>query len=231
MCVYCLKNVAKRDVTSDHVIARSWYPEHTPSNLEKWKVPCCSDCNAKFGRAEEDILVLLAPCLDPHDPDSAAIVAKAKRSIDPSYGVDEADRAARKRRQIWFLRRCRNVDTLPDKGVLPSFEKNFGMGSRLSIRINGPKFNGVITKWTRGIHFRQCGRLIYDAHNIQVFHVRDSVAEVAFAEIKNGAEYLNRGKGIQIMRAEGHDESGRLTLYAYTIWNQFKAYAAVEEDR
>ena len=229
-CVYCLASVAKTKITDDHVIAKSWYPEHTPANLERWKVPCCSRCNAEFGRVEEDILVLIAHCLDPRDPKSAHIVAKARRSIDPECGVDEPDRAARKRRRVWFLRHCYRLDALPDHGVLPSFEKSFAMGSRLGIRMNGPKLNAVVSKWTRGIHFWHCSRLIRNADSIQIFHVKDAVADTAFEKIKNAAEYLNRGEGIQIMRAEGRDDSGAMTLYAFNIWNQFKTYSAVEEN-
>ena len=42
-CVYCLKLF--EELTSDHVFPKSWYPETTPENLEKWQMPACVECN------------------------------------------------------------------------------------------------------------------------------------------------------------------------------------------
>ena len=54
------------EITSDHVFPRSWYPDTTPANLEKWQMPSCRQCNADFGRMEEDLLLVLALCADPN---------------------------------------------------------------------------------------------------------------------------------------------------------------------
>lgn len=49
-CVHCLMEVPARNW--DHVIPRSWYPDATPEDLEKWKVPSCVECNANLAALE-----------------------------------------------------------------------------------------------------------------------------------------------------------------------------------
>jgi len=49
----------------DHVFPESWYPQTTPSNLEKWKIPSCIRCNSALGMMEDRLLIQLAHALDP----------------------------------------------------------------------------------------------------------------------------------------------------------------------
>jgi hypothetical protein len=74
-CVHCLKEVEERN--SDHVFPESWYPDSTPPDVEKWQIPSCIPCNSEYGRLEQDFLIKVGFCLDPHDPTSASIVQKA----------------------------------------------------------------------------------------------------------------------------------------------------------
>ena len=100
-CVHCLKDPVERNW--DHVFPESWYPDTTPPNLEKWKIPSCIPCNDSLGVMEDDLFVLLAHALDPYHPGSAGLYDRAKRAIDPEAGKDERDRQARASRQRRFL--------------------------------------------------------------------------------------------------------------------------------
>jgi len=51
--------------TWDHVFPRSWYPDNTPKDLEKWQVPACQPCNANYGKLENQLMILLGMCVDP----------------------------------------------------------------------------------------------------------------------------------------------------------------------
>jgi hypothetical protein len=90
-CVHCLAEVAERDW--DHVLPISWYPDTTPPDLEKWKIPSCLPCNHGYSKIEGDFRDRVGLCLDPDNPASKSIVEAAMRSIDAEKGRDPCDAA------------------------------------------------------------------------------------------------------------------------------------------
>ena len=99
--MHCLKDPLDRNW--DHVFPKSWYPNTTSQNLEKWQIPSCIPCNSHYGKIEEDLIGRFALALDSKNPASAGLVETAIRAIDPTAGRDERDVAARlaKRRKFW----------------------------------------------------------------------------------------------------------------------------------
>ena len=89
-CVYCLRSV--QEATEDHVIAQSWYPESTPENVEKWKVPSCRPCNTRYSKLEDDLKIRLAFCVDPSNPAAQGVYERARRALDPHMGKNPTDR-------------------------------------------------------------------------------------------------------------------------------------------
>src|ERR1035441_8186201 len=100
-CVHCLQFVKKP--TSDHVFPRSWYPESTPENLEKWQIPSCSKCNHEYGRLEERLFIRLASCLDNQALESLGVGSKLVRALDPLRGRDARDTSIREKKARSFL--------------------------------------------------------------------------------------------------------------------------------
>ncbi|WP_200255411.1 hypothetical protein [Thiococcus pfennigii] len=93
ICVHCLKEVQKRNW--DHVFPRGWYPDTTPQNLEKWKIPTCKNCNDEYGRMEDDLGIILSTSIDPKSAKAAGVWKKTLRALDPSQGKTNKDRKAR----------------------------------------------------------------------------------------------------------------------------------------
>ena len=62
-CVYCLRFFKK--LTSDHVFPKSWFPDTTPQNMEKWQIPSCENCNTEYSKIENDLLQRFGMCVDP----------------------------------------------------------------------------------------------------------------------------------------------------------------------
>ena len=102
-CVHCLNDPVTRNW--DHVFPRSWYPDTTPPNIAKWKVPSCLECNRELGIIENDLFVRLAPTLDPALPGSSGLYERARRAIDPASAKNKNESRAR-----------RNSETLPRNG-------------------------------------------------------------------------------------------------------------------
>ena len=80
-CVHCLKY--SDNLTWDHVFPQAWYPDTTPPNIEKWKIPSCPRCNREYGKLEEDLLWRLGLSVDPKDQKSLGITNKVLRSTKP----------------------------------------------------------------------------------------------------------------------------------------------------
>ena len=51
-CVHCLRYCDSP--TSDHVFPKSWYPDTTPQNMEKWQIPSCENCNTEYSKIENE---------------------------------------------------------------------------------------------------------------------------------------------------------------------------------
>lgn len=152
-CVHCLKDPVERNW--DHVFPESWYPDTTPPNLEKWKIPSCIPCNDSLGVMEDDLFVLLAHALDPYHPGSAGLYDRAKRAIDPEAGKDERDRQARASRQRRFLQSVLVGEAIPDHGVYPGLEDRWNQPPDERMAILFPKIGveRLTEKIVRGISF------------------------------------------------------------------------------
>ena len=92
-CVHCHKFF--NNLTWDHILPKSWYPV-MDSNIEKWVIPSCLQCNRDLGKLEENLLSKLALCLDPNERNTFGIPQKVHRSINPLLGKDEIDKQYRK---------------------------------------------------------------------------------------------------------------------------------------
>ena len=76
-CVHCLEQAT----TKDHVFPDSWYPESTPTTVQRWTVPCCVRCNGELGQAETEVFVRLALCVNPQKIAASGLSQRAIRSM------------------------------------------------------------------------------------------------------------------------------------------------------
>jgi len=229
-CVYCRASVHPDEITVDHVIARSWFPSTTPDNTEKWKVPACRSCNNKFSRDEQDLLLRLAHCADPKHPAASDIYTVARRSIDLSRARDARDRARRESARRRFVGSVRDIAALPSGGVLPSFSGNYFRGSRTAIVVPARLLNGVVEKWTRGLHFVLLGEPVRTSGTVTVLHLRPEAAKEITGVLRQSGTVHNRGPGVEVMQLSASENGQRESIYRYLIWQQFQSFATVTEE-
>ena len=117
-CVHCLRTPIKRNW--DHVFPESWYPETTPQNLQKWKIPSCLRCNRELGSIENEFFVRIALCLDPNSPGFTGLSEKAVRAMNPKYASTAADRRAREALGRRVTSEMLQGEQIPDEGIFPS---------------------------------------------------------------------------------------------------------------
>lgn len=228
-CVYCLAEIEKGRITKDHVIARAWFPNSTPANTEKWKVPSCSPCNNLYSKLEDDIGLRIALCIDPDDPAARGIWDKARRSIEPSAARNALDRHKRSGRRKKLFGELREVGELPQHGVIPSFADNWGKGSRLLVTVPATPLNKLVTKWIRGIHYCEFGELISLADEIDIHHVSEEVAEQAFGPLRQFAVVHEKGPGVRVQIIRAVEGGEARSVYDFLIWGKFQVRGSVHE--
>lgn len=124
-CIYCLEH--SDTITIDHVIPRSWFPDSTPLNQEKWKAPCCKDCNNRYSKIEKNLLERIGLCLDPNDEVTKGIPQKALRALKASFGKNKKDSKSRARKGESIKSKLYQIKGDSLQGVLPHFGPKQGM--------------------------------------------------------------------------------------------------------
>lgn len=225
-CVHCLRDPVERNW--DHVFPVGWYPDSTPTNIDKWKVPSCLNCNSELGRIESEFLTLIALTLDPKALETAGIPQKVLRSLKPEFARDEADAKARRataKRVTSTIYR----GPIVDENVYPTAgEKAARAGSDpIPILIPAEHFRRVTEKIVRGITYVESKRFIEPPLTIEFVPLRDAEDTEFVQLIRNHGTTLERGPGIKIRRLIA-PEDGVSGLYEIEFWGgQFRTHAAV----
>jgi hypothetical protein len=225
-CVHCLRH--SDELTWDHAFPLSWYPDTTPANEEKWKIPSCSVCNADYGRIERDLLIRVALCLDPDAPASKGIVERAMRALRPSSASSEKDRKARAAKRQNILAELMQGAEIAREATYP------GMGERwnrppeeqIAIGIPAESVQRMTEKIARGLFYIEDGKLIEPPFAIEHFAVHSDAAQPIRVMIDRFGNTHARPPGIVVRRAVV-PEDGVSSLFEITFWGQFTSYATV----
>lgn len=225
-CVHCLKETTV--LTWDHVFPKGWYPEDTPPNVEKWKIPACKSCNAEYGMLEEDLGIRIAFCIGPDAPNAKGIYEKALRSMDASYGRHMKDRIRRAKKRDKYLGMLMKGPSVPDSAVYPGFEEKWGRPpeERIAVQIYVHELQRIVEKIIKGIAFIEDGRFINS--NMEIEHHpahHSAAAPLDELLVKHGVKH-SRAPGIEVIRAVT-PEDGISAIYKIIIWGQWMMYASV----
>lgn len=225
-CVHCLKHFD--DITSDHVFPISWYPKTTPVNIEKWQMPSCLDCNSKYSKIEEELLLNFGLCVDPRDYESFGIADKVMRSINPMYGRNEKDSNLRQKRREKVIREAVNPATMPIASIFPNFgiHAHIDPEKQLAVLVSDENLRAIGEKLIRGITWVIDGKYINVDHEIEIYFFREHLAGPFLEPIKRFGKEYSLGPGIRIVRAIAREDpiSG---LYLIQIWKRLRMYGSV----
>ena len=223
-CVHCLRHCDSP--TSDHVFPKSWYPDMTPQNMERWQIPSCENCNTEYSKIEDDLLQRLGMCVDPDSVAAGGIANKALRAVDSKCGRDEKDKEKRSRARHRLLGSVMPVSSLDIRGVLPDkspqpiSEESFGM------LIPAEALKQIGNKFIRGITFIASGLYIDSQHEVSIFFAHEMDCQFITKMLNQyGKRYDNR-PGILIEYAPCQDDP-QSGLYYIEIWNKVYMYGTV----
>jgi hypothetical protein len=223
-CVHCLADGVV--ITDDHLFPKSWYPETTPLNLEKWKIPACRPCNQAYGRLEQDLLLGLGLCVDPNRPAAAGIARKAIDTLNPKKARNPLDaikrRSTFKRIQSRFVSKEFAEDS---EALLPEIDPNRPRGT-IGIRIPAKELLKFGEKIVRGMVFMTEGRYVESNEEATVFIVRPDEIPEALQIALDVGELFEREPGIRIRKATAND-APKASAYVIDIWEQFRLYGMI----
>lgn len=225
-CVYCLKNTA---ITKDHVFPKSWFPEITPPEAQRWTVPCCFPCNQKFGKIEEELLLLFGMCVDPLDYPSLGIAEKALESInDKAEDIDGREKEIRKRKRQRLLKKILHGPQIPTQSVLPDFGPSLilPINQLHALPISSRKMSKFAEKLVRGFVYKNTKIYIDENHEIEVYFSNNRAISIIMDKIDRYGKREYCGPGIRIGAAYANDDP-QSGLFDILVWQRLHMYASI----
>lgn len=222
-CVYCLETVD--DVTADHIIAESWYPEDKPENVELPTAPACEKCNHRFGALERHLREQLGFTIDPYIEGGSGIGEKSFRAIDSCKGRTEKDRNKRSAALRRWSESMVHVTDLPEEGILPNIGTLVpsNSGDYLTVSIDPVPVGKLIRKWVRGFtHYFYRRYIETETYLVQ--------AKTVGSEIPDGIRHLHwdkfkMGPGLVIERTVDVVDPV-VGMYVFNLWGRIRLIGA-----
>jgi hypothetical protein len=223
-CVHCLSDGVV--LTDDHLFPKSWYPETTPLNLEKWKIPACRTCNHAYGRLEQDLFLGLGLCVDANSRAAAGVARRAVDAMDPRKARSPFDALRRRMTFRRIQKRFVSREFAEDSAaLLPEINPNRPRGA-FGVLIPGKELHRFGEKVLRGMVFMTEGRYVEPSEEATVHIVRPDQLPEALQIVENTGEIFEREPGIRIRKAIANDNP-KASAYVIDIWDQFRLYGMV----
>jgi hypothetical protein len=226
-CVHCLQ--WSNEINDDHIFPAAWYPDNTPSTVERWTAPSCVGCNTEHGRNEQELLIRLGLCLDPRDARASGVAEKALRSIRPEAGRTPRDKMARQAKRSEILGEIEVYEAPPTAGVFPNFgpDPTIQYPVLAGVKVPADRLIALGQKIVRGLTYHFERRFIEcDKEDIQIFFVSDEDATQIMGAARQYGQTFHKGPGIAVTRAVAQDGSDA-GLFTIQIWGRLKIYASL----
>lgn len=228
-CVHCLREF--EGTTKDHAFPKSWYPDTTPEEVQRWTVPSCLECNNRLSKLEQDLLIRMGLCVDPTLWAARGISAKALRSL--GVGVDrelperEATRRLAKKQSI-LARLQRYALEQMGAHVLPGFGPYEGVPAEAQavVLVPAEELTRVTEKIIRACEYKLGrDRYIEPPYELQVFFPVQEGIDNMRGYLAN-AEATELGPGLEIRRGAAGDDP-LTVLYRLHIWGALTTFGSV----
>jgi hypothetical protein len=230
-CIHCREKIDKKSKkTADHVFPSSWYPDSTPSGIQRWTAPSCEKCNGESGEKEKQLLVRIALCIDPNKAEAAGLYKRAKASMGIGVvGLDEKEARIRKALKDEVFKDAQIYTGNVKENVIPGLgpHPETPHGQQYEIGISADDFIEVAKKIVRGFEWwLGNARIIEPPLEIDVLTV--SVENLP-PEVRKLISYFSAthlGPGVRLRRGAAQDGSGAV-LYEIIMWDTIPLYCAI----
>ena len=224
-CVHCLNDPVERGW--DRVFPASWYPDTTPPNLYKWRVPSCISCNRKLAAIEEVFRQRVVLGLDPSHPASRSVRLPIFRSMTPAEATDPRERQIRASRRQEILDDALTGDAIPQGSAYPGNGREMGQAAgpaRRNPDTRGNPAAGYGKDCSEAIVYLEDDKFIEPPYRVEFlppFRV-----EPLLQLLEEFGTTSAREPGIVVRRAVT-PEDGVSSLFEIKLWQQFSMYVSV----
>ena len=229
-CVHCLLDNLPRNW--DHVFPESWYPDTTPDNTSKWIMPSCYKCNKEYGSLEQELMRLLACCIDPRISEISGIYPKVLRSIDARVAKNPKDARIREANKEKLVKKILHGAEIPQEGIYPGLGERWGRDKNAQVALTIPtaSIRRLCEKIIRGIYYIEDKKFIEPPYTIDFYALPDDGAEEINELLDKYGKDYKRGPGILVKRAVAH-EDGISGFASILIWGSLKMFASITNDK
>ncbi|MFJ2987570.1 hypothetical protein ACIPF8_06870 [Collimonas sp. NPDC087041] len=156
---------------------------------------------------------------------------RALRSLNPKYGKNKRDSAARSALAARLSKELLNGRQIHREAVYPGFEEKWGRSHAqgLGIKVPAESFRRFSEKIVRGVYFVDGERLIEPPYVIEFFALSDQGAKPIQDLVERYGREMSLGTAIVVRIAEA-DEDRMCSLIEISIWGKFKMYCSVDLD-
>jgi hypothetical protein len=213
------------------VFPEAWYPDSTPPNLQKWQIPSCEPCNTEYGKLEDDLLLTLACCVDPHVAETSGLYQKALRSINPELAKNDRDRSARAARGKWLRSKLVQGTDISESRIYPDLGERWGRSIEQVQGVEIPfiSLSRLAEKIVRGIYFLEFKETFIEPPYQIKFYDPNIASPSGIIDIlnNNGKEYAR--ESIIVVKQVFSEDDPMYSAFEISIWGQFKMYATVSK--
>lgn len=225
-CVHCLRTT--EDITYDHGFPNSWYPDSTPSTVQRWTAPSCRKCNHELGRLEKDMLIRMVLCIDPRKEAVSGLAAKVLRSLGLHVkNLSEDEKAYRDR-----LGSRLRAELLPNaeiaaETVIPGLGPH--ENSPWMVPFPWASLSIITEKIVRVCEHKIKGRFVESPYGVRTSV--DSAAGVLPEPLRPFATVARFGPGFKVTRLSAIEDP-LIVRYWISIWDalHLRAYIDLEES-
>ncbi|GEM_PF-5392432 len=224
ICTVCRKEIDVTDTengeTREHVIPFSWYPDSTPTNVQRWTVPSHKKCNASYSLDEQYVFEKLATTVPPDLNAAKGIWDRVYRGLNPAAGKNEKSSNARRRARTRILNSFVPTDEITSEMIRHGFKSitNDSPAPELLL-LDAERLGRVITKITDCAYYYLTGSPPTGVYDYRFNIV--GLEQFAHAWTERG-EHLNwarLGPGVAIGNAITSDTTGSGALIQVLLWD------------
>jgi hypothetical protein len=199
------------------------------TEVQRWTVPSCAQCNNRLGNLEKELFVRLALCVDPRKAEVSGLSAKAVRSMGiGAEGISFGERLRRKalkRKVIKSMRRYESgVETFPGLGPHTEFPER----KQFALTFSADQIVEVARKIVRGCEYMLANRIVEEPYVLETYFVEESdIAERTARVFESlSAKTTHLGPGFIVTRSEAHNQPG-MAMYKIVVWGTIIIYASI----
>ncbi|NQY73552.1 MAG: hypothetical protein HRT90_02195 [Candidatus Margulisbacteria bacterium] len=230
-CVLCLKKCDK--LTKEHLIPKSWYPDSTPSSVQRLTFPSCKKCNNEYSKIEEKLLTALSHCIDPEDEAVKGLFDKQKRSMNQSKGRDNKDANSRQNKKENFRKQLiNNPKDVPQNAFLTGFgiDENIQDDNILGLLIPCEELDKFSEKITKGVTYLDSDKYIDpDQYQIEISIYKKPINEAMLHHFNSKSTTFLSSNIATIKRSKQRKDPTISSIYL-KIWNKLEIWSKVKKD-